>query len=140
MEIVTNINMKNDYTIDKFMKKYIGISMSPPIPHKELAGILDNRKLIPAIQQIMARTWRRIPGISNNQKTLIELQNDDFANIVLLNSPKGDKLSLIIMGNMKVIDFLTISYVGSEEMFEEYMKHLNIPMMTVYSNVLLNPE
>lgn len=136
MEIITNIYYKPEYQISKFTRTYFGLSMTTPIQHKVLASLLDNSNLIQAIEKIMARTWQGIPGLSNNQKTLIELADDDFANVLLLKSAQGDKLTIMVMGNKKYVDYLTIAFVGSKAKLEEYLKVLNIPEIAIYSNLL----
>lgn len=141
MEILSNIYITEEYTITPFVNKHFrGYSLGTPIHHKDLGDILNNRKLIPAMQQIMARPWRSAHGLISHQKTLLELEADDFANVLLLKSAGGDRLCLMIIGTKKVMEYVIIAFVGEEEVFESYLKDLNIPSIAVYSNIITKPE
>lgn len=136
MEIVSHIYFEESINIEAFRKTFFGRCIIPPLHHKTIGEILNNRKITEALEVMCQTPWQGSKGLWGSQITSVILANDDVTRIMLLKSPQGDKLALALMGDATSAEVLSIAYIGNESLFKQYMKVLNIPEITLITNAI----
>lgn len=140
MEIITTItyNEKNHSTID-FIKKYFAKMAMPMMDYETVEAMISNRSIVQSIESIIKTKWRYTKMVGSmvaGQCHQIELTDNAWIHIYLLENAAKDKFMLYLSGQDKVVMTIDLAYVGKPETFKKYTEELTISDLEVYSGLI----
>ena len=141
MEIITTeipYDEKRHSTIE-FLKKYFARMAVSMMNHDVIESMINRNSIEQSMQEIITTKWnytRMVGSMVAGQSHLIELIDDAWIHVYLLENAKRDKLVMYISGQHNNVLSLDLGYVGNPDTFKQYTDVLTITDIEVYANAV----
>lgn len=144
MEIITKVKYDSKrHAVVHFLKHdikpfYIQL-MDPKIVRRTVNGSTH----IETVEALIQHKWTGIrvaPKTAIGQLVPIMLNHDHWVHIHLIINGQKDRMVLLVAGIDKTPAYIHMSYVGKKEVFDTYIKGMNINDFELYSGLTHHVE
>lgn len=139
MEIIASIvyNQKNHSTIE-FIKKYFARMAVSMMKYEAVHASISHRSIGDSMRTLLDTKWeytKMVGSMVAGQCHQIELVDDAWVHIYLLENASKDKFVMYMSGQHKEVLTIDLGFVGNPKTFKKYIDELTISEFEVYSDV-----
>lgn len=139
MELISSVvyNANNHSTID-FVKKYFARMAVDMMRYEVVDAMITRRSIRDSITSILETKWnytKMVGSMVASQAHVVELIDDAWIHVYLLENAPKDKLVLFVSGQHKEVLNIDIGFIGNPETLKRYLKELTITEFEAYADI-----
>ena len=140
MEIIVSLNHDpKRHTVEEFIAKYFEKMSTTLMTHTAVHNMISGRSIADSIESIITTDWkytRMVGSMVATQVHLIELVDEAWAHVYLLENAKRDKLVMYVSGQRLVALTVDLGFVGDKAIFDKYLTELSVSEIEAYTQIL----
>lgn len=144
MEIITYVHYNSTrHELVRFLKNDVKPFYIQLMDPKVVRKTVDNNTHTQTIEDLIQHKWtgfRVAPKVAVGQLIPVKLADNHWAHIHLIINGQKDRMVLLVAGIDKTPAAIHIAYAGEKEVFDEYIKGLNINEFELYSGLIHHVE
>lgn len=140
MEIILSLDYdaRRHSTID-FIDKYFKKMATQMMSFATVSSMISGKSIADSIEAIITTKWKYTKMVGSmvaSQVHHIELVDDAWVHVYLLENAKRDKLIVYMSGQHNNVLTVDLGFVGDKATFDRYLTELTVSEIEAYSQVI----